>query len=349
MECGVMAGTDRTADAGGAARLVFAGDMMLARKVSAALLAGKPPADFWGNVRPELLAADAVIANLECPITATAARWPHFKAFRFSADPRVVEILRAGNVRCVSLANNHVLDCTETGLFDTLRHLGEAGIAHAGAGANLAAAIRPTSFRAGGLIVGVASVTNQMRPFSARAARPGTFHVSIRPNDEAGALLDLLVMFLRGRGAEFLVLSVHWGPNLRTWPPRSYQAFARMAIDAGFDVVHGHSAHLLQALEFRKSGLILYDTGDLLDDYWVFPGVRTDRSFLFVVDATLGRPPALKLLPLSLTPGEVNFAGGPEAEAIRRGMIRRCRNFPVEFALDGEALLARPGAAAPSG
>ena len=165
-------------------------------------------------------------------------------------------------MRCVSLANNHMLDCTETGLLDTLSCLDAAGIAHAGAGVDLKAAVRPACFRAGALTIGMASITNQMRAFAAGAERAGTLFVKIAPSRESAALLDHLVMFLRGRGAEFLVLSVHWGPNLRPWPPRAYRAFARMAIEAGFDLVHGHSAHILQAVEFHESGLILYDTGD---------------------------------------------------------------------------------------
>lgn len=324
------------------AKLVFAGDTMVARKVSSSLLAGKPPHAFWGNTLPELRAADAVIVNLESPITSTAERWPHWKAFRFAADPRAIEILEAGNVRCVSLANNHILDCNEVGLRETLQHLDSAGIAHAGAGTDLKAAVRPASFRAGQLVVGMASITNQMRAYAAGAARPGTLFVPVKPNRESATLLDHLVMLLRGRGAEFLVLSVHWGPNLRPWPPRAYQAFARLAIEAGFDLVHGHSAHILQAVEFHGSGLILYDTGDFLDDYWVFPGVRTDRSFLFMVEAAAGRLPRLTLLPLLLTPCEVNLAEGREAKEIRGGMIRRCRNFDVELSVDGNALTATP-------
>ena len=119
-------------------RLAFVGDLMLGRKVSAQLLAGRPPKAFWGDVLPHCLAADAVIGNLECPISDTQERWRGIKAFRLCASPRVVEILAAGNVKCVSLANNHLLDCATEGLIRTRDHLARAAIAHAGAGMNLA-------------------------------------------------------------------------------------------------------------------------------------------------------------------------------------------------------------------
>jgi poly-gamma-glutamate synthesis protein (capsule biosynthesis protein) len=324
----------------GPVRLAFVGDLMLGRKVSAQLVAGKPPAAFWGDVRLQCLACDAVIGNLEAPITATERRWRGIKSFRFCADPRAVEILAAGNVKCVSLANNHILDCAHEGLIDTRRHLAKAGIACAGAGKNFSEAMAPAVFRARNLNVGFVSITNTMWPFAARAAKPGSAFVPIRTNRATLDLLDARVAELRKRGADLLILSVHWGPNLRPWPPRRYRRFAHAMIELGFDIVHGHSAHLLQAVEFYRTGLILYDTGDFIEDFWVFPGIRTDRSCLFIVEYAGARPPSLRLLPVSLTPGEVNIARGHEAESILQTMLRRSRRHAVSFTRDGDTLLA---------
>ena len=74
-------------------------------------------------------------------------------------------------------------------------------------------------------------------------------------------------MIFAGDGAEIIVLSVHWGPNYRWWPPHRYRRFAREAVNLGVDIVHGHSAHVLQAVEFHGNGLILYDTGDYMEDF----------------------------------------------------------------------------------
>ncbi|HWP27569.1 MAG TPA: CapA family protein [Xanthobacteraceae bacterium] len=323
-----------------ALRLAFVGDLMLGRKVTAQLRAGKPPAAFWGDVRPQCLACDAVIGNLEAPITGSKRRWRGIKSFRFCADPRAVDILRAGNVKCVSLANNHILDCAGEGLIDTRRHLAAAGIAHAGAGADLTEAMAPAIFRANGLDIGFVSITNTMWPFAAGAAKPGTRFLLIRRDRATLALLGGQAAELRRCGAAVVILSVHWGPNLRPWPPRRYRRFAHAMIEAGYDIVHGHSAHLLQAVEFHRHGLILYDTGDFIEDFWVFPGIRTDRSCLFVLEYSGAQPPLLKLLPLCLTPGEVNLAAGREAAAIRNTMLRRCRGYAVNLERDGEGLVA---------
>lgn len=326
---------------GPSTEIAFVGDLMLARKVSDALVAGRAPAAFWGNIRPRLLAADAVIGNLECALTTRRERYK-LKAYHFRADPRTADILIAGNIRCVALANNHVLDAGPGGLFDTLENLDRAGIEHAGAGENLAAALEPALFRAGELSIGFASITNTLKAFRAAPESPGTSFLEIRADARTANLFGSLVAAMNARGADLKVLSAHLGPNFRPSPPRRYRAFARQAIDAGFDIVHGHSAHILQAVESYRGGLILYDTGNFLDDYWIMPGFRMDRSFLFVVTVEPGRRPSLRLFPVSVGRGVVNHADALEADTIRRGMMRRCRGYGVDFATDGDALCVLP-------
>ena len=120
-------------------------------------------------------AADAVIANLECAITrqqTPAALTP--RVIHFRADPIAAGVLRAGNVRCVSLANNHSLDFGEEGLFDTLDALDQAAIAHAGAGRTLGQAAAPAIVRLPDLTLGVAGLTDTEPAFAATTRAAGT-------------------------------------------------------------------------------------------------------------------------------------------------------------------------------
>jgi poly-gamma-glutamate capsule biosynthesis protein CapA/YwtB (metallophosphatase superfamily) len=324
-------------------RIGFVGDIVLARRITAAFRRGQAPEAFWGTVRPELLSLDAVIGNLEGALSATRLRYGHgFKAFHFCADPRTVAILAAGNIRAVSLANNHILDGRVEGLSDTLRHLDGAGIAHAGAGADLGAALKPVTFRVGTSTIGLAAITNTIPPFAAKPNRPGTAFVPIRPNPITALLLSQLAAELSRQGADFRILSIHWGPNFRPAPPARYREFARMAIDAGFDIVHGHSAHVVQAVEYHRAGIILYDTGDFLDDFYVLPGMRSDRTFLFEVGLLPGQQPTLRLVPVSLKRYAANLAEGREAETIRQAMVGRCRGYNVRFTPADGALIAQP-------
>ena len=320
--------------------LALIGDVMLGRGVSA-LLRSRKPASFWGDVLPVLLSADAVIANLESPITQAASEWRRsWKAFRFRAAPSAVEVLRAANIRCVNLANNHALDYEERGLHETLDLLDASGIAHVGAGRDLGGAVRPALFDVGGATIGVIGMTDTMPEFAAGPNRAGTNFSRIDDRGAALGTIALQVRELRLAGAGTVVLSVHWGPNLRTWPPARFRRFARAAVELGVHIVHGHSAHLIQGVEHWNDGLILYDTGDFLDDYWVFPGIRIDRSFVFLVELRAGRPARLSMRPVKLKRGRVDLATGADLAATVETMQRRSRPFATPLVRTPEGLLA---------
>lgn len=332
--------------------VAFVGDLMLGRGV-AADLAGCSPAAIWGNTLPLLASSAAVIANLECPITSHDREWQDgWKAFRFRADARAVEALRAANVRAVNLANNHILDFEERGLLETLEHLDAAAIAHVGAGRDCEHAMRPAILDLPGLKLGLIGITDNMPEFAASPQRPGTAYMAIRSDAAALGMVRMLVQGLRRAGAGLIVLSVHWGPNLRIRPPARFRNFARQAADLGVDVVHGHSAHLFQGVEVHNGAVILYDTGDFMNDYWIFPFVRTDRSLIFLLELAEGRMRRLRLVPVHLEPARVSLARGSEARAIMQCMRRRCIRLGtrpsetatgLEVALDSAPDLHRRG------
>jgi len=126
-------------------RLMFGGDVMLGRLVREVMLRDGIHAPLAG-VAPLLRSADLVLANLECALTDSAERWHGApKAYYFAAPPEAGQALVDAGIRLVSLANNHSLDYDVRGLTDTLRILDAHGIAHAGAGPDLAPSDRKMS------------------------------------------------------------------------------------------------------------------------------------------------------------------------------------------------------------
>jgi poly-gamma-glutamate synthesis protein (capsule biosynthesis protein) len=306
------------------ATIAFIGDVMLGRGVDQ-LIGRNPPESFWGDVLPVLRAADAVVANLECAITAHRAPWNKTsKVFHFRARQEAVTVLRAANVRCVSLANNHTLDYQETGLLETLSALEAAGIQYAGAGPDLDAARAIAVIDAGGARLGVAAFTDNEPPFAAGPTRPGTSYLDIGGDPQAGQRVARAAATARDAGADLVVLSLHWGPNMVASPPPRFRDFARAAIDSSVDLVYGHSAHVFQGIEVHRQRPILYDTGDFLDDYAIDAKLRNDWSFVFLLDVEGARMQKLRLRPVRLTYAEVNFAAGDELAAIRTRMRALC-------------------------
>ncbi len=307
------------------ATLAFLGDLMLGRKVSD-LLRTKPPEWIWGGVLPLLRAADAVFANLESPLTASRDAWRRsWKMFHFRADPAAVGMLSSANLRFVSLANNHILDFRAQGLFDTMQHLDAAGILHAGAGRNAEQAAAPAVLALPAMRVGVFAATDTMRSFASGADTPGTNYIEIAGPSAGLDSIARSAAALRREGVSPIVLSLHWGPNMRLRPRARFRAFARAAIERGIDIVHGHSAHVFQAVESHRGGVILYDTGNFIDDhwnfwnfgtYWNFPFRHDDWSFVFLVDVEAGQPRRLRMVPVRTRPWPLSLAKGKTLEAI---------------------------------
>jgi poly-gamma-glutamate synthesis protein (capsule biosynthesis protein) len=119
---------------------------------------------------------------------------------------------------------------------------------------------------------------------------------------------------------------MHWGPDLRTAPSEDFRRFAHAAIDRGVDVIHGHSAHVVQAIERYGRGVILYDTGNFIDDYWKIPFRRTTWSFVFGLTVENGRPVRLELVPV-LTHPSPTIATGKVFQAIAETMRSQCAAF----------------------
>lgn len=308
-------------------RLAFLGDVMLGRGVSRNLRQHEPKW-FWGDTLPILQRSDAVFANLESPITASGERWNRgWKLFRFRADPAAVSILECGRVRCVCLANNHILDFADRGLLNTLQALDTAGICHAGAGRDAAEAAAPAVLELPGLTVGLIAATDNIREFAAGPQRPGANFIEFTPDTAGLNWIRQAVAELRRAGVRLVVLSLHWGPNMRRSPSRRFREFARAVIDYGVDVVHGHSAHVVQAIERYGSGIILYDTGNFIDDYWKFPFRRTIWSFIFLLHVKAGRLTRLQLVPVLLHRSPLGLATGATSEAIRKHMMSLCAAF----------------------
>jgi poly-gamma-glutamate synthesis protein (capsule biosynthesis protein) len=307
--------------------LVFAGDVMLGRQVDESL-DPQHPARPWGDLLPVMGAGDLTFVNLECALTLRTERWTdgRFKPFYFRAHPDAVATLVAGGVACVSVANNHIGDYGADGLRDTLAVLDGAGIAHAGAGLDRWSAREPARLVVDDRRVSVVAFADYPAEWRAGPASPGMNYtaVSLAPEDFTEVAHQLAAARER---ADLVIFSIHWGPNMRAWPTPEFRAFAHAVIDAGADIFWGHSAHVPHGVEYHRGRPILYDTGDLLDDYAVDPHLRNDLSALFLVH---GRPPVVEdveIVPVQITDRQVNLARGRARDWFVERFTARCSEF----------------------
>jgi len=311
------------------------GDVMTGRLVNDHLPRVSPEY-IWGDILSEFLKTDLNIINLETALTLCETPVP--KVFNFKTDPKYVQSLKRASIDAVNLANNHVLDFTGKGLFDTLDTLDEAHILHTGAGRNLAEAKRPIIIEKKGIRTGILGCTDNEPGWIASHDHCGIRYVEV--GDIAAIREDILT--LRPR-VDILVLSMHWGPNMRERPNNLHKDFARQLLDLGVDILHGHSAHIFQGVEVYKNKLILYDTGDFIDDYHVDPVLRNDRSFFFKVTVDKKGVRELSMIPTLISHFQVNKSTGNEAMETMERMRQLCKemNTSLQF-VDDQLILRLP-------
>lgn len=310
--------------------LVLAGDTMLGRGV-AETTEQRGIWWPWGDVHPRTHGADLFAINLECTITTRTERWTGEpgKPFFFRAPPGIAESLHVGGVHFCALANNHAVDFGPEGVVDTVRYLDAVGIRHAGAGATLHDARAPARMVRNGWRISFLACADAPSQAAAGPATPGIHWIPIPPDPEALGFLQAQIAVERAH-ADVVVVSVHWGPNLVERPSPEFQVFAKAVIDAGADVFWGHSAHVVHGIGTHRGRPILYDTGDLVDDYVVDRWLRNDLGALFLVRFGPEGVREVEAIPTKVGWRQAKLAVGADRTAFVEAFTRRCRELGTE-------------------
>jgi poly-gamma-glutamate capsule biosynthesis protein CapA/YwtB (metallophosphatase superfamily) len=264
-------------------RLLLLGDCMLGRLVND-VLETQPSEYPWGNTIPILQSADWRLCNLECVISDRGEPWSAYpKAFHFRSAAKNIASLNTAGINAVSIANNHVLDYGFEAMFEMVEILDHAGIIHSGAGANAEESSKLATAVVQGQKIGLLAFTDNEPEWEAHAQAPGVFYVPTDLRDSrAKYLLSRIQEYKKVSG--FLIVSAHWGSNWGYEPPGEHFAFAHAMVDAGADLIFGHSSHVFRGIELYKDRVILYGAGNFVDDYAVDKIERNDQSFIFLME-----------------------------------------------------------------
>jgi poly-gamma-glutamate capsule biosynthesis protein CapA/YwtB (metallophosphatase superfamily) len=236
------------------------------------------PVDYtwpWGEALEivDSFAPDVRLLNLETTITICADFAPK-KAVHYRMHPDNIGCLSAIRPDVCVLANNHALDFGDRGLNDTLRTIADVGIRSAGAGLDAEQAWRPAVVSH--VVIAACGMRSSGIPpaWAATDQRPGIAYVPDMSDGTADRVAERLQQ-LREPG-DVAVVSVHWGSNWGYEVSGAQIQFAHRLIDAGVDVVHGHSSHHPRPIEWYRGKLIMYGCGDTIDDY---EGITAYESF----------------------------------------------------------------------
>ena len=262
------------------------------------------PTTAFVHIGDTLSHADLVYANLEGLLVAPLGPTldiPDKKGWQHPG-PGGVKALKAWNIAVVGVANNVAYG--RANIMKSLGVLDEHGILHTGAGANIADAHKPAIVERKGVKIGFLQYTARWYQDNEQIAtdtEPGIAKIASRdgitidPADVARVKDD--IRRLRPQ-VDIIVVSHHnrdgatptqFGKPLPRDPKapkrdehtsEEYQkAFARLALDAGADLVYGHGTHTVQGVEVYKGKPILYAIGHSAFDQ---PGYENAKDGLVI-------------------------------------------------------------------
>ncbi len=188
---------------------------------------------------------DLTMVNLETTITDATKKKD--KTYTFRAPYEYVEILKAGSIEAVSIANNHAMDYYEQGRIDTTRTLLENDIIVSGE--NYASSVEIK-----GIKVGILSYVTFQTGFNYKSA------------------IERDIQYMK-KSHDIVIVSMHWGLEPKIYADRSqekenYKAIrsqiqlAHKMIDLGADLIFGHHPHIIQGIEYYKDRYIVYSLGN---------------------------------------------------------------------------------------
>jgi len=254
-----------------------------------------------------------------------------------AAALEVARALRLGRTVNASWAGSVLADgWYRAGL---IRAVARAGLPTAGAGQNITQARQPAivPVRGGGraVIFACGAASSGIPPgWAATASRPG---VDLLPSLSGAAAADLIARVQAARQpGDIVVVSVHWGANWGYTVADDQVRFAHQLIDAGADLIHGHSSHHPRPIEVYRGKLVLYGCGDAINDYEGisrYENFRGDLRLLYFasVAAGTGTLAALHMVPMQATKMRLNHASAEDRSWLRAVLQRISQPFSSQI------------------
>lgn len=202
--------------------------------------------------------ADIAFLNLEGPAAESGRNVGSIYSFRM--DPSVILAVKNAGFDIVSFANNHVGDYTKDAFDETIKRLTDNNLLYIGAGVDYKDAITPKIIEIDGIKFGYLGFTD-VGPvwLTAKENSSGTLLANDKNFEQ--------IISNAKKEVDVLIVSFHFGDEYSPVNDRQ-KVLAKNAIDNGADIVVGHHAHVIQAIEEYNGKIILYGLGNFIFDQY---------------------------------------------------------------------------------
>jgi poly-gamma-glutamate synthesis protein (capsule biosynthesis protein) len=269
--------------------VAVSGDVIIHEAIAAAARTpqGYDFRPLFSPVEPWVSDADLALCHLEVPLspdnTGLSFQDGEEHPALFTAPREVAEGLAAAGWDGCSTAGNHAMDAGIAGITGTLDVLDAAGLGHAGTartGDDRAVAFYPIDDV---LVAHLAYTipTNVPPPWEQRWA--------VNVIEPEAILAD--ASWARGKGADFVILSLHWGEEYETGVSGWQRSLARdLLASADVDLIVGSHSHVVAPVEWIDGEVVVYGVGNHLSNIRGLPDdVKTGSEDGAIVQLTVSR------------------------------------------------------------
>jgi hypothetical protein len=208
----------------------------------------------FNDTLPILQDADILIGNMEFVLTDNGLDATKIGPI-LKGKSSYINIFRDVGFTLLGLANNHIKDCGEDGVLNSLHTCKNNNILTIGAGKNKQEAKKPIIINKNGWKIGIMAFAEH--EFNAAYS------------NEAGAnLLDLYEDFDNikelKKKVDYLIVLYHGGIEHYEYPSPLLQKKCRKMVNSGANYVTCQHSHLIGTQESYKNGTILYGQGNTI-------------------------------------------------------------------------------------
>jgi poly-gamma-glutamate capsule biosynthesis protein CapA/YwtB (metallophosphatase superfamily) len=279
-----------------------------------------------------LRSGDIIFGNLEVPMTESDHGLDPKGKYVIKSREKAAEGIKYAGFNVLNLANNHIMDYYEKGLFDTISTLEKYNIEYCGAGKNIDEARKPATLKVKDTKVAVLGYTdmaeyiykgNPMISFAAEEDKSG---VAPRKYE----LIKEDIEKIR-ENVDIIIISLHWGVEDSFEVTEEQKEFAHNLIDDGADIILGHHPHKFQGIEIYEGKPIVYSMGNFIFDQ---NDPLKQESFIVDMEFINNKLTSLELLPVrTISKTHIIIPKGEEAKELLKRELELCGKLGSKCAI----------------
>jgi hypothetical protein len=269
-----------------------------------------------------LNSADYKLFNLEVPLTDKLK--PISKdGPNLVAPASVINGLILLDPVIFGLANNHIMDQDEQGLYKTMEQLSRHNLKYVGAAENLAGAIKPLIIEKEGLKIGIyACAENEFSIAEEHRAGANPFD----PLESLDHIVDLKSK------CDYVLVLFHGGKEHYRYPSPGLRKVCRKMADKGADLIICQHSHCIGAFEKYAKSTIVYGQGNFIFD-------RRDNEYWntsILVKAVFGKELSVEFIPVCKSGIGVSIPESALSVTILKEFNQRSENISKPGFIDAE-------------